>query len=479
MEIFQKYKRFPVQAKASLWYTVCNFAQKGISFVVVPLYIRLLTTAQYGEWTTFQSWRDLILIFATLNLFAGVYTKAIVDIDKDRDRYTSSMQGLGTVAVLCMFCIYLLFKNQIENRIHLSTQYMLLLFVYYLVYPSFCFWTARQRVEYKYQIMVVVTIITSLLIPLVSIALLWLTSLKAEALIVGYLTVYCVVGAYFYIRHFIRGRSFFNREYWIYALKFNIPLIPHYLSLTVLAIADRIMIRELCGESEAGIYGFAYQIASAITVLSSAINGSRVPWTYEKLRMKDYISIRSISTSLVVLIGAITFFASLLAPEVIGIIGTKAYTEASAVIPVVLLGVFYTFVYDLYATIEFYFGATKFVMFASTVGAVLNVILNYFFIPIVGYIAAAYTTLICYCIFMIMHSLFAEKVMSAHNVTDEIYDNKSIRYCVLVVSGACLGSIVLSRNGIVRIFIAISICLIAFVKKDKIIYMITNIRGKS
>ena len=95
--IFKKRKEMPIQAKASLWYTICNFFQKGISFVVVPIYIRLLTTAEYGEWSVFQSWRDILIIFASLNLYAGVYTRALIDKEDDRDRYTSAMQGLGTL----------------------------------------------------------------------------------------------------------------------------------------------------------------------------------------------------------------------------------------------------------------------------------------------------------------------------------------------------------------------------------------------
>ena len=63
------------------------------------------------------------------------------------------------------------------------------------------------------------------------------------------------------------------------------------------------------------------------------------------------------------------------------ILGTEEYQMAVYVIPVVAVGIFYTFVYDLYASVEFYFGATKYVMYASVTGAVANLILNAIFIP--------------------------------------------------------------------------------------------------
>ena len=100
MWFINKYRSMAVQAKASIWYTICNFFQKGISFIAVPIYVRLLTTDEYGDWSVFQSWRDILIIFASLNLFSGVYTKTLVDNKDDRDRYTSSMQGLGTIVSL-------------------------------------------------------------------------------------------------------------------------------------------------------------------------------------------------------------------------------------------------------------------------------------------------------------------------------------------------------------------------------------------
>ena len=129
MKLWNKYKNMPVQVKASLWYTICNFFQKGISFIVVPIYVRLLTTAEYGEWSVFQSWRDILIIFASLNLYAGVYTKTLVDNTDDRDRYTSSMQGLGTVISLVMLVIYFFTHEWCNKQIGLTTPYMLLLFL--------------------------------------------------------------------------------------------------------------------------------------------------------------------------------------------------------------------------------------------------------------------------------------------------------------------------------------------------------------
>ena len=151
-------EKIGVQARATIWYSVCNFLQKGIAVLVIPLYVRLLTTAEYGKYTVFQSWRDILIIIATLNLYCGIFTKALVDYQDDRDRYTSCMQGLSTIFTLALFIVYLTSPSFWNSIIDMNIVTVVMLFAYYLFYPAFLFWSARQRVEYKYRIMVFVTI---------------------------------------------------------------------------------------------------------------------------------------------------------------------------------------------------------------------------------------------------------------------------------------------------------------------------------
>ena len=46
----------------------------------------------------------------------------------------------------------------------------------------------------------------------------------------------------FISNNYKQGKKFFSKKYWKYALKFNIPLIPYYLSQVVFNTSDRIMI---------------------------------------------------------------------------------------------------------------------------------------------------------------------------------------------------------------------------------------------
>ena len=458
MKLWERYRGLPVQAKASVWYTFCNFLQNGIAFLVIPIYTRILSTDEYGDWSVFQSWMGILVIFASLNLYCGVYTKTLVDMPdaKERDCYTSSVLGLGTLTTLLLLGVYLMLKTPADRLLQYDGRTMAMLFVYFAVYPALNFWSTRQYVEYKYKPLIAVTLVLSVLTPAVSIFLLYNTDLRVKAIIQGYLGVNIAFGAFFYLLEVAKGRVLYNREYWRYALRFNVPLIPHYLSLIVLGQADRIMIKHYCGESDAGIYSLAYSVATAMNVLMAAVNGSRVPWTYAQLRERVYGQLKKISTLLCVMMGLVTLGVALLAPEVVKIMGTDEYRAAVHVVPVVALGIYFTFVYDLFCGVEFYYGATKYVMYASVTGAALNVALNALLIPVFGFTAAGYTTLFCYLVFMLMHLFFMKKVCRDQQITENVYDLKSIFAVSAAVAGVVFAAMATYRSDWIRyVFLAL------------------------
>ena len=388
----KKYRGMGVEAKAAIWYTVCNILQKGISFIVVPLYVRLLTTSEYGQYTVFQSWRDILIIFATLNLYCGVFTKAMVDHADDRDRYTSSMQTLSMLLTSVLFFVYVFAKDFWNQCLDMSSATVFVMFAYFLFHPAFEFWAVRQRVTYCYKRMVIITVLVSVMTPVISVLLLKLTALRAEAVIYGSMLIKIIVGAFLCVWQFLKGRCFVHKEYWRAALKFNIPLIPHYLSLMLLSQVDRIMIKDLCGEDKAGIYSFTFSISSLMSIFINAVNNAIVPWTYEHLKKKQYVDIGKLTNGVCLLLGILTMGVILVSPEVVAIMGTSDYMDAIWIIPPVSMGVYFSFCYGLFSNVEFYFSATKYVMIATATAAVVKILLNWIFIPLFGYIAAGYTT---------------------------------------------------------------------------------------
>ena len=80
--ILDKYKKIPLPVKAGIWFTICNLLQRGISILTVPIFTRLLTPDQYGVYSLYLSWLNILTIFTSLNLYYGVFNKARVAVCK-------------------------------------------------------------------------------------------------------------------------------------------------------------------------------------------------------------------------------------------------------------------------------------------------------------------------------------------------------------------------------------------------------------
>ena len=127
MNITSKYRSLSVQAKAALWFTICSFLQKGISFITVPIFTRLMSTEEYGTYTVYLSWLQILTIMTSLYLFNGVYDNAMAKYEKQRDEYTSAMQGLTLVITGAVFALYCFTSGFWEKILNLPKSMILLI----------------------------------------------------------------------------------------------------------------------------------------------------------------------------------------------------------------------------------------------------------------------------------------------------------------------------------------------------------------
>lgn len=477
-KLLNKYHNMPVESKAGVWFVLCNIVQKGISTITVPIFTRIMNAEQYGNYTMYLSWQGLLLIFTSLNLYYGVFNNAMIKFKDDRDRYVSSMQGLTFSFTLLIFIIYLIFKHTCNQFLGMSTNLVYLLFLQLLMMPALLFWSARQRFEFKYKILVRITLLKAVLNPFLGIIAVLVSENKDVARIFTIVLVEVAIGGVISIYQFYKGKCFFDKMYWKYALLFNIPLIPHYLSGTILNQADRIMIGKMAGISEVAYYSVAYNIGMLMLLFTDAINNSFTPWFYIKMKEKDFESIKKTANSLVILIAVLIIFLLLFAPEVIYIFASKQYMPDVYVIPPVAVTVFYIFAYVLFANIEFYYEENKMIMVASIAAAILNIILNAIFIPIFGYYAAAYTTLACYIVYTLFHYLFSIKAAKKKENISNIYDYKFIWGCSFILICIMFGVTFIYKYFILR-YVLIAVLLVSlFIKREKIISIIKGIRAR-
>ena len=84
-DVIKKLRSVPLTVKVSVSYTICSILQRCLSFITLPLFTRLLTKEQYGQYTLYQSWMSILMIFTTLNLAYGSFSTAMVKFENRRD----------------------------------------------------------------------------------------------------------------------------------------------------------------------------------------------------------------------------------------------------------------------------------------------------------------------------------------------------------------------------------------------------------
>lgn len=475
--IMQMYRKLPIQAKASIWFLICSFLQKGVSIITTPVFTRLLSTVEYGNYNIFNSWMSIISIFVSLQIYAGVYEQGLVKFDKNRNVFSSTLQGLNFVLCLLWIGIYWIGKEFWNNLFSLTTVQMMFMLIMIWTTGVFRFWSAEQRVQYKYKALVVITLIVSVAKPILSIVFVILSKDKVTALILGLVLAELIGYVGLFWVQVKKGKKIFSKKYWLYAISFALPLIPHYLAQVVLSSSDRIMIKNMVGESAAGIYSLAYMISSIMTLFNTALSQTIGPWVYQKIKDKKENEISGITYLSLIVVAILNILVILFAPEIVACFAPKEYYEAIYVIPPVAMSVFFMFMYDFFAKFEFYYEKKYFIMLASIIGAAFNVMLNYICIPIWGYYAAGYTTLICYALYVIGHYLFMKKIIKENIGAVKVYDTKKLFAISIIFVMVGFGILLTYNNWVIRYLCICIFIIIGVLKREKIDTILKKIKN--
>lgn len=424
--LLDKYYSLLPQLKASFWFLICSFVQKGISVITTPIFTRLLTPAEYGMFSVFTSWLNIVTVIVTLNLFCGVYIQGLIKFEDRRRQYSSAMQGLCLTLVCVWGVVYFLFRDFWNGLFSLTTVQMTAMLVMVWTSSAFSFWATEQRVDYKYIKLVAITLLVAVAKPALGVFLVIHAEDKVTARILGLAVVELAVYTWLFFAQMLRGRQFCSWKVWRYAVLFNLPLVPHYLSGSILNTADRIMIEKMAGASEAGIYSLAYSVSLIMTLFNSSMLQTIEPWLYKKIKARDVSNISRVAYPAFIIIAGVNVALMACAPEVVAIFAPAEYYDAIWIIPPVAMSSYFMFAYTFFAVFEFYYEKTHLIAIATMSGAVLKLILNYIFIDIFGYYAAGYTTLLCFMVYAGMHYIFMKKICRDYLDGAQAYSTKTL-----------------------------------------------------
>lgn len=476
--LFLKINQLSVPAKASIVYILANLLSRGLSIITTPIFTRIMSTEQIGIVTTFASWLSIIGVFANLSLNSGGFNVAMLEYKEHRDKYESSILTLSTMASVFFLGIYCLFDEFWDKLLGVPHPLMVLMMVSFIFAPATDFWLARQRYEYRYKGVAVVSLVSTIFAAVFSVGTVMYAKYKememlSTARLYGQFSVTLIIAIIFYVLIMYKGRTFYNKTYWNFALKINLPLIVHSLAKHILDVSDRTMIAKMLGKSEVGIYGTLYNLSSLSLIAWNAINASLIPYMLEKLKKGEQKKINTIVNPLLFVYAVICIFLTLLAPEIVHILTTEEYYQAIYIMPPIAAGIFFNSLYSIFGNVLMYYKKTKNIMLATVLAAIINISLNYIFMPIFGYVVAAYTTLISYVFLAVFQYIATLRAGSP-----KIFN---MRYIVCIAVGIMLFSIlcnILYSHIIPRYIILCLTVVLMLVFRKRIISLFAIMKNK-
>lgn len=397
-------------AKASFWFVVSNIVLKGISFITTPIFTRLLDVADYGVSNLFITWEGIISIFATLSLSGGVYNVAMTKYEDDVDTVTSSLIGLtalaSTFVYSCCIVVNLLFPNLFE----LNTGYLVFMWIQTFFNATTAFWLMRKRYTYDYKKVIAYTFSNAILSPVVAIIAVYFTAEnKAYAKVIGSGLWPIFIGLVIMIMLVCKGRKLYHKEYWKFALKFNIPLLPHYLASSAVGSIGKLMLNYFYDATYVGLYGIAGSITGVMSIVTGSINNALIPQTLQSIKNGTIKELNKSIKRYLFLISIVCCGVLLFSREAILILATPDYMDAIWFVAPLVLGTFISFLSGIIGNIVFYYEETKFMSFATMVTAVANIVFNFLGIKLFGPYSVGYVSLITNLIRFFMYYFTAKK----------------------------------------------------------------------
>lgn len=389
---------------SAIWYTIGTFALKGINFFTTPIFTRLLSTNDYGIITIYSTWVAIFSIIIGLGM-NGTIGSAKIHLSKEKYKeYLSSILFLSTLSFIAALSFVMIFKEQCVSLIGLSYEILILLVVesYFGFVISFATSVCTFEKDHKNYLL------TSFASTIINIALSIILILNLNndlylGRIIGSVVGVSSVGLIWYFIIILRGKVFFKLEYYKFCLPMALPLIFHNLSHLILNQADKLMLQKMTNEQVVGVYGFSYTIAALLNTIQLALNSAWLPWYYEILSKNDTKNLRSTAIKYLAFFTLLTSLFMLGSSEIIKLFAPSTYWSGIQILPVVIAGYYFVFLYTFPANYQFYLKKTKFIALGTISAAIINIILNLVLIPYLGMFGAALATLIAYIWLFAMH----------------------------------------------------------------------------
>jgi O-antigen/teichoic acid export membrane protein len=393
-------------------YTAASILSKVIAVVLLPLYTRYLTPADYGAAEVMFAAVVTASIVVRFGLIEAVLRFYYVDGEDPRRVVSSSFAALfwlSTVAVVVLMPFAKPLSEALLDKPAADLARISIAGLWVLTMSEFLL--TMFRLEERARAYFVTTILNVLATIALTVVLVVGVGDGARGLL---LASYGAGAATVLILIALQWRSLslrFDRALLRRLFRFGLPTMPAEVSLYALNFVDRLIIVRSLGLAEAGLYSLAVKFAQAVNVI---VRGFQLAWPPLAYSIRDddeargaYATIVTLfvagcafvvtgmwlfSRWIVRLLAAPEFFASY---KAVGLISTAVTLYALYLVLVVILG---------------RTGRTEFNLPATLAALLANVVLNLLLVPPLGIVGAGLALVASYVIVLALMYVFTQRL---------------------------------------------------------------------
>nr|CAD6596188.1 polysaccharide biosynthesis protein CpsL [Rhizobium sp. TCK] len=390
-------------------FTVTNALAAAMPLLLLPVLTRILTPADYGIVAMFSI---VITAFGSLTGLSvhGAVGMRYFDRDEyDFPRYVGNSLLILAITSVTLLALVAVFHEPLEQLTKLPRMWLMIAVgvaaVQFVLLIRLAIFQSAKNAGYfaTFRVGQALVDATVTMVLVLAFALAWegrLIGMSAGILLLGFAAaVSLVVNGYFKLLP--------SKAYILNALQFGLPLIPHVLGGMLLATVDRVLIANLLGVAETGIYMVAVQIGLSVYLLADACNRAISPWQLEALKRNDTAVderiVRYGSLYFVALI-AIALSVGGAAPWILPALVGPAFAESTSLIWLIALGQAFGGMYFFISNIIFYRSKTLALSAITISCGLVNAGLSFVLLPMVGLVGAALAYLVAQ--FLVFSSAF-------------------------------------------------------------------------
>lgn len=380
-----------------------------INFLLTPLYTNIIVPDDFAVYILIYSYVAIVQFFFLFGIdsaFLRFYP------DKSEDQKTiwgTTLLSALTIPIVAGGILWI-FREQVGFIVTGSTDYTLFISytVGFLVFDSLTIITlGKFRAEEKALSYSAIKLFNVGLTVALNIVLVYFYEWGIEGIFVANLVAsFCVflTTVPILIKNFTLAFSF---EKFKEMMRYGLPYIPSQIAVVLMDTVDRYFLLYLRDETEVGIYGAVYKYGLLASIFVIAFKRSWQPFVISRYQQENsgrmFAEIFTFfSLFLAILFLLVLYFVEDLVkvkiPFTNGYLLGQQYWEGVGVIPIVLLGYVCYGIYSYWIAGIYITKKSNVFAWLLLFALFLNLVANYFLIPIYGYFGAAWATLLSYSI---------------------------------------------------------------------------------